>query len=64
MVLIFYQGARGGDCSDFDIGFVVGAQMSGASVPETDPLAGVSVETVAKVTSACRSNRATSVNGV
>ena len=47
--------ARGKDLSDFERGFIVGAQMAGASVTKTAQLAGVAIEIVIKVTSAFRS---------
>uniref|UniRef100_A0A3P8SKM5 Transposase Tc1-like domain-containing protein n=1 Tax=Amphiprion percula TaxID=161767 RepID=A0A3P8SKM5_AMPPE len=55
---------RGRDLSDFERGFIVGARMAGASVTRTAQLVGVSIGTVAKVTSAFRVTGKTSVSRV
>ncbi len=43
--------ARGKDLSDSERGFIVGAQMAGASVTNAAQLTSVSIGTVTKVTS-------------
>ena len=57
---------RGKDLSDFERGFIVGVRMAGASVTVKTgwQLTGVSIGTLIKVTSACRSMGKTSVNRV
>lgn len=55
---------RGRDLSDFERGVIVGARIAGASVTKTAQLAGVSIGTVTKVTSAYKTLGKSSVSRV
>lgn len=55
LILILDQDCKRKELSDFERGLIVEAWMAGAAVTKTEQLAGVSTETMTKVTSAFRS---------